>query len=238
MKHDAELMRVPFPEHPADLESRLVRLVEANRLHDATLRVVVVRNKGGLWEGPDQTRAYDLIALTADLHGWGDTVKLGLVRHGRHAAAPFAGTKILSWAQNLTWYEEAHLRGLDEVVLLNERDEVAECTSANIFVAHGDRVSTPPLSSGCLPGITRAVLLKEVHIPGFTVEERVLYTKDLESADQVFVTSTTRELLPVSSIEGLQIRNQSNACDALQKAFTAFAELYVEEAKRRRLTAV
>jgi branched-chain amino acid aminotransferase len=236
MKRDAELMRVPFPVHAEEMEAQLVRLVESNSVENGTLRVVVVRNRGGLWEGPAETRDYDLIALTADLHGWGDSVALGLVRNGRHAASPFAGTKILSWAQNLTWYEEAHARGLDEVVLLNEREEVAECTSANIFAAHGDRVSTPPLSSGCLPGITRAVLLGEVHIPGFTVEERVLRTADLEAADQVFITSTTRELLPVRSVEGLRIRNSSAACEALQKAFTAFADAYVRNARKSRLT--
>ena len=49
----------------------------------------------------------------------------------------FAGTKILSWAMNLTWVEEAHEKGFDEVILLNERGEVAECTSANVFIARG-----------------------------------------------------------------------------------------------------
>ena len=64
----------------------------------------------------------------------------------------FAGTKILSWAMNLTWLESVQSRGFDEAILLNERGEVAECTSANIFIANGSQVWTPPLNSGCLPG--------------------------------------------------------------------------------------
>jgi len=104
------------------------------------------------------------------------------VPHARHAASEFAGTKYLSWSENLARYERAHEQGFDEVVLLNERGEVAECTSANIFVVKGDQVSTPPLSSGCLPGVTRALLLEEIHVPGLAIAERILFTKDLEAA--------------------------------------------------------
>ena len=71
---------------------------------------------------------------------------------------------MLSWAFNLNWYREAHDRGFDEVVLLNEREEVAECTSANIFAVFGDQVYTPPLDSGCLPGITREILLSDIRV--------------------------------------------------------------------------
>ena len=71
-------------------------------------------------------------------------MRLGVVPQARHAASRFAGTKFTSWAMNLTMYDEAHDRGLDEVVLLNERDEVSECTSANIFIVEGDQVFTPP----------------------------------------------------------------------------------------------
>ena len=103
---------------------------------------------------------------------------------------------------NLTWLESAQRRGFDEVILLNERGEVAECTSANIFIANGSQVWTPPLSSGCLPGITRELLLGEVGVPGIQIGEKALLPEDLESADEVFITSTTRNLLPVLQIEG------------------------------------
>src|SRR5260370_11532683 len=101
---------------------------------------------------------------------------------------------------NLTWLEEAQGQGFDEVVLLNEREDGAECTSVNLVAAKGGEVSTPPLASGCLPGITRELLLNEIHVPGVRVTERVLTPADLESADEVFITSTTRELLPVAVI--------------------------------------
>jgi branched-chain amino acid aminotransferase len=152
--------------------------------------------------------------------------------HARHAASEFAGTKYLSWAENLTWYERAHEQGLDEVVLLNERGEVSECTSANIFIAEGGRAWTPPLDSGCLPGVTRAVLLEEIRAAGIDVREKTLLPEDLESADEVFITSTTRELLPVVSIEGLKVRRSGAVRLTLQQAFTSYVSAYV--APRRR----
>lgn len=222
MQRDAERMHVPFPSDPEQLKASLLRLVDANLAHNGTLRVAIVRNRGGLFEAPDQTREFDLIAFTKDLNPWGDSARLGLTLHGRHAQSEFAGAKILSWSQNLTWYEEAHQRGFDDMLLLNECGEVSECTSANIFSISGGEVATPPLSSGCLPGVSRALLLEEIGVPGITVVEKTLWPADLESASQVFITSSTRDLLPVSHIEGLSVK--SHGVDIVERLVRAFGE--------------
>jgi branched-chain amino acid aminotransferase len=229
MRQDALRMHVPFPTDADQLKSDLLRLAEANHARNATLRVDVVRNRGGLFEAPDQIRDFDVIAFTSDINPWGESARLGMKANGRHAQNEFAGAKILSWAQNLTWYEEAHQRGFDEVVLLNERGEVSECTSANIFAAAGREVFTPPLSSGCLPGVSRELLLAEIHVPGVSVVEKILLPADLESADQVFITSTTRDLMPVSHIEGLKVRSQGlDLVEQLAKAFAEYRDAYVK----------
>src|SRR5713226_7068120 len=185
MQRDAARMRVPFPADPLWMKSRLLKLVEANRASNATLRVVVVRNRGGVFDGPGLERDFDLIAFTKDLSEWSEQVSLAIKPNGRYAQSEFAGAKVLSWAHNLTWLEEARERGFDEVILLNEREEVSECTSANIFVVEGAQVWTPPLSSGCLPGVTRQLLLEEIQAPGISVGERTLLPQDLEKADRV-----------------------------------------------------
>src|SRR5580658_405186 len=227
MRHDATRMRIPMPLDGATVAADIQRLIEANSAWNAVLRLMVVRNRGGMFEGPSVTNDFDVIGFTTNVPPWGSAMKLGVIPNGRHAASEFTGAKILSWSENLTRYERAREQGLDEVVLLNERGEVSECTSANLFAVHGGRVATPPLSSGCLPGVTRAVLLEELRVPGLTVEERVLLPEDLESADEVFLASTTRELLPVVSIEGLRIHVGQSARDRLQHAFSACIESYV-----------
>ena len=110
------------------------------------------------------------------------------------------------------------------MILLNERGEVAECTSANIFAAVGSQVWTPPLSSGCLPGITRELLLGEIRVPGIELLEKALSPGDLEAADEVFITSTTRDLLPVFQIEDKKIGRSSEAREKLQAAFSDYLE--------------
>ncbi len=233
MHRDSDLVRVPFPWKPAELEEALLSLVEANQAYNATLRVAVIRNKGGIWEGPNLKLDVDLVAFTADRKNWGAEARLGIIPNGRFAASPFTGTKVLSWCSNLAWYEEAHLRGLDEVLLLNERGEVSECTSANIFAVSGDTVVTPPLSSGCLPGVTRELLLEVIKVPGIQVIERALTLNDLESVDGLFITSSTRDLLGVREVEGLSIHREDRVRTALEQAFTAWESVYVAGAVRR-----
>jgi branched-chain amino acid aminotransferase len=228
MARDAARMHVSFDIPAPDLEKALLRLIGANKAFDATLRVAVMRNKGGLFEAPQPARESDVIAFTAALTDWGEGVKLSYVPQGRHALSPFAGIKMTSWAQNLTWYEEAHEQGFDEVVLLNERGQVSECTSANIFIIQGNRVWTPPVkSSGCLAGVTRAILLEQIHVPGLTIGERELSPSDLEQSDQVFVTSTTRDLLPVLEIDHRPFAQNREILARLQKAFSEYRESYV-----------
>jgi branched-chain amino acid aminotransferase len=222
MKHDAALLRVAFPFSAGELESALLKLVEANQVVHGTLRVAVVRNRGGIFEEPAISSETDLVAFTANLADWGQGVKLAYVPDARHAASPFAGTKVTSWCQNLTWNEEAHERGFDEVILLNEYGRVSECTSANIFAVLGKQVCTPPLSEGCLPGVTRAILLEEIRVPDLLIEERNLTRADLETADQVFITSTTRNLLPVLEIEGHPVRQANAVFHQLHSAFSRY----------------
>ncbi len=230
MKRDAERMRVPFEISPGDLNRRLQQLIAANKAKEATLRVVVIRNRGGLFESPGIVRNSDLVAFTADINGWGDGVKLGYMPNARYAASPFAGTKYTSWAQNLTWYELAHERGLDEFILLNERGQISECTSANVFCVQGSTILTPPLEgSGCLAGVTRAVLMEEVRVPGFSIRESELTPADLEKSDCVFITSTTRDLLPVLEIDGIKLAPDLDKLLPLQQAFRDYRAEYVRK---------
>ena len=234
MRHDAELMHVPFPFSAAELQAQLQSLIAANQAVNATLRVAVVRNHGGSFEGTGILRPADLVAFTADLADWGTAVRLYYVPQGRHGGSPFSGTKVTSWAQNLTWYEEAHQRGYDEVILLNERGQVSECTSANIFLIRQNNIWTPPLNtSGCLPGITRALLLEEIRLAGIAISEHEFTPADVETADGVFITSTTRNLLPVREVEGIGLKQSGPVLEKLQHAFREYQMQYARTHQKK-----
>jgi len=246
LARDAERINVDIPASASEIESGLLRLIEANGRPDCTLRLVIVRNGGGMWEGPagGSARTSDVIALTADSKLWGDSVRLAVQPNARFAANEFAGVKILSWAQNLTWAEGAQKQGFDETILLNERGQVAECTSANIFAVLDGAVYTPPLSDGCLAGITREVLLNEIVLlkgaAGICIAERSLPLDDLYRADEVFITSTTRDLLPVHEIAGRALNRASGFPSTMvrERLSAAFREFVVRDIARRKLVGV
>jgi branched-chain amino acid aminotransferase len=238
MEKDARLMHVPMPADADAARRDLLALVEANAAFNATLRVAIVRNRGGFFEGEGIQRDFDMIAFTTDLHDWGKGAKLSVQEHARHGASPFAGTKVLSWSQNLTMLESAKAAGFDEVILLDENGRVSECTSANIFACGADGVvRTPPLDAGCLPGITRQVVLELAGTAGVRVEEAHVRLADLFGADSVFITSTTRELLPVSHIRSETMRKNDAPRAALHGAYAAYMERYVAEKQRDGLAA-
>jgi branched-chain amino acid aminotransferase len=136
--------------------------------------------------------------------------------------------KVTSWLNNVWHLAEAQKQGWSEVVLLNERSEVAECTTANIFSVKDGIVATPPLSSGCLEGVTRSVLLEIAPRNGVPMIERALTPDDLFAAEEVFITSTNRSLLGVSEIAGHKYAAAPGpVAQRLEQAFIAVMRKYV-----------
>lgn len=138
-----------------------------------------------------------------------------------------SGVKSISWLNNVWAVAEGAKEGFDEVVMLNERGEVAECTSANIFVVKGEKVFTPPLNSGCLEGVTRGILMEIAPEAGVSVVEQSLRPEDLYSADEVFISSTNRNLIKVCEIAGNVIPTRGIVCDRLNEIFDAYVADYV-----------
>ena len=202
---DAELIHVDLPVNLDGVRAGFAELIRHNDALEAVARICVFRSKGGRWEGPGTGASSDWVVLTDDLSPWPETASLDVRANARFAASPFVGAKTLSWSANLTMYEDAHRAGFDEVILLNERSEVTECTSANIFAVQNGITYTPPLLSGLLPGVTREVMLTELRSSSM-VREKVLSVDDLLEAEEVFITSSTRELLPVARIGETRLR--------------------------------
>jgi branched-chain amino acid aminotransferase len=229
LERDAERTHCPFPLQQSVVRGQLQELLRANKVGEGAARVYVVYNSVGFWRGDENFPRVDLILCSAGLPSYCEPARLGLREHGRYAASPLAGVKVLSWLDNVWNYYEAQQAGFDEVVLLNERGEVAECTAANIFCVKGGRVATPPVTAGCLQGITRSVLLEIGASAGAPVEERTLRPEDLYAADEVFISSTNRSMLGVSEIAGHQIASAPGPVTLkLEKAFGGFVRQYLE----------
>jgi branched-chain amino acid aminotransferase len=230
LEKDAALTRMPLAYTGARVRVMLQEVIRANQVKDGCARIYLVWNTVGAWRSEEKMPDVDLAITTADLPHYPDMVRLAVREHGRHAASPLAGVKTISWLDSVWAVAEAHKAGFDEVALLNERGEVSECTAANIFMAKDKRVFTPPLSSGCLEGVTRGILMEIAGEAGTNVVEKTLSLEDLYGADEVFVTSTNRNAIGVKEIAGHVIADGAigPVTKKLDEAFEEYMNDYVE----------
>jgi branched-chain amino acid aminotransferase len=230
LEKDSALTRLPMPYSGAKVRVQLQEVIRANQVKEGCARIYLVWNTVGGWKSDEKMPEVDLVITTADLPHYSEMVRLALREHGRHAASPLAGVKTISWLDSVWASAEAQREGFDEVVLLNERGEVAECTAANIFAVKDEKVLTPPLNSGCLEGVTRGILMEVAADAGTSVVEQTLRPEDLYAADEVFVTSTNRNVIGVKEIAGHTIANGATGplTKKLDEVFEAFIQEYVE----------
>ncbi|HEX8764408.1 MAG TPA: aminotransferase class IV, partial [Candidatus Acidoferrum sp.] len=228
LERDAHRTHCPLPFQEETVRAQLAEVLRANQVREGCARVYVIYNQVGFWRSGEHFPPVDLLIYSSDLPVNREPARLGLREHGRHAASPLAGVKVTSWLNNVWNLYEAQQAGYDEVVLLNERGEVTECTAANIFCVQAGRVATPPLSSGCLEGVTRGILLEIGPGLGVPVEERVLNPQDIFLSDEVFISSTNRSLLGVGEIEGRKFPAAPGPItQKLEHAFAAYIRDYV-----------
>ncbi len=229
LTRDAQLIQLPVSKTFDTVRRSLDELLRANAVGDGCVRVYFLYNRIGFWCSNESMPTTDFLMYTTDLVKRVGPVQLGVQPHGRYAANPLTGRKVTSWLQNVFSLEQAHQRGLEEVVLLNEHDQVSECTAANFYCVRGGKVLTPPLSSGCLGGVTRQVLLEIAPQAGIRIEERDLRIEDVYQADEAFITSTTREVQPVAQIEEHKFSQAPGPMTArLAELFSSYVRQYLK----------
>lgn len=119
-----------------------------------------------------------------------------------HPAAVDPRIKSNNLLNNALAMQEALRKGAVEALMRNHRGEISECSQSNFFLVRGGEVLTPPLEAGLLEGVTREFTFEVARDIGVPARHAVLADADLASADEMFITSTTREVLPVTSVDG------------------------------------
>jgi branched-chain amino acid aminotransferase len=114
---------------------------------------------------------------------------------------------------------EANRAGYDEAILLTDDGYIADGSGENIFAVHGDVISTPPLSTSILPGVTRETIVAIAQDMGYTVEQRNLIRADLYLADEVFMTGTAAEVTPIRAVDDQEIGPPGPVTLELQRAY-------------------
>ncbi|QGN57382.1 aminotransferase class IV [Nostocoides sp. HKS02] len=129
------------------------------------------------------------------------SASIAVVPWVRNERSAVAGLKTTSYAENVVALAYAKERGAIEAIFANTRGELCEGTGSNIFVVRDGVLFTPPLDSGCLAGITREVTIEWCRAEGIEVREEAMPLDVLQSAAEVFITSSTKDVLTVHGVD-------------------------------------
>ncbi|MBW3627581.1 MAG: aminotransferase class IV, partial [Actinobacteria bacterium] len=193
--HSAAGLGLALPGR-STLEGALAEVLAASGLAEARLRLTVTGGPAPLGSGRGAGPP-TVIAAVAPLDPVPPTAEVAVVPWPRNERGAVAGLKTTSYAENVVALARAAAAGAGEAIFANTRGELCEGTGTNVVVGVGGRLLTPPLSSGCLAGVTRALVLERCG-----VEEQPLPLSALADADEAFLTSTTREVQPIATVDG------------------------------------
>jgi branched-chain amino acid aminotransferase len=213
LHHSAELMALPVPFDDATLLGHIRDTMNAHSggLDEAYIRVLLTRGVGELSYSLDATPAPTLVIIVKPFvpppaRTFTDGIRLSLVsvrRNHPHALNPMIKSNNL--LNNALAMQEAMRAGADEALMRNQDGDLVECSQSNFFVVKNGEALTPPLSAGLLPGITREFVMEMAGALGVPAREARLTPEDLASADEAFITGTTREVTPVVQVDDLRI---------------------------------
>ena len=207
LRASAEMLRLPIPPTDAALSEAIA--TTSNRVAFETeryIRLLVTRGVGDLSYDPTSCATPTIVIIVkphrendAAVSTKGIRIMLSsVIRNHPDAINPrIKSNNLLNCALAM---QEAIRAGASEALMCNHRGELSECAQSNFFLVRHGAVHTPPLDAGLLEGVTRNFVFEVAKVAGIPVSETVLRTEDLRDADEMFLTSTTREILPVTRI--------------------------------------
>lgn len=199
LRKSCDGLGIAFPDEQT-LRKAIDAVSEANnQIAQGRMRITVTSGNGPL--GSDRINVSPTLVISvAAQKPWADSSEVLLVPWIRNEKSPIVGLKTTSYAENVYALEAAHEHGFSEAVFLSGQGLLAEGTGSNIFIVKNDEVLTPGTNSGLLEGITRELVLEWSSHPVFVKD---LTEDDLFEADEVFITSSTRDVHPVTRIAKL-----------------------------------
>ena len=204
---DRLLLDVPFDDATL-LQWMEQTVAAAGELDEAYIRVLLTRGVGDLTYDPKSTPTPTIVIIVKPLEEpaarvFNDGIRISLVDMLRnHPKSVNPLIKSNNLLNNALAMQAAYRAGAEEALMCNYRGELTECSQANFFMVRGGAAVTPTSAAGLLEGVTRAFVFELGKELGIDVREEVLLPKDLETADEMFITSTTRELSPVVNVDG------------------------------------
>lgn len=208
LRQSAEQIALTVPWTDADMHARIAATIAASDIPDEVyIRILLTRGVGDLVYDPAACPNPTTVIIVkphvdspATVYEDGVTISLvPIVRN--HPGSVNPRIKSNNLLNNALAMQQAVKRQTFEALMRNHRGELCECAQSNFFVVTGGVVRTAPLDAGLLAGVTRAFVLEMASALGYRTREETLLEQDLASADEAFLTSTTREIVPVVRVD-------------------------------------
>jgi branched-chain amino acid aminotransferase len=205
--HDARLRKnarrigLKMPLSPVGFRAAIASLLRRNRLKDATVRVMLSETAEGKPRLVITAKPFQPYPARCYAKG----ARTVFARTFSADSKSLSAIKTTSYLSRMIPRREAAGRGADEALLLSETGLVTEAASSNLFVVKGGLLLTPPLHDGLLAGTRRKVVIalaKKLKLP---FKEKSLRPKDLFQADEIFITSSLKDIMPIGWVEGKKI---------------------------------
>jgi len=208
----AKSIKLTVPLDKQELIRVVVDVLKKNQLKNGYVRIVLSRGVGRMGVDPRNCPKATIVVMAETREPlFGESVKgisaiiSSLRRTPSWALDP--RIKTLNYLNNILAKMEATEAGVEEAIMLNEQGYVAETSTENIFIVKNGIVSTPHPSLGVLKGITRDVIIRAVKELNYPLEERSITVHELYNADEIFVTGTAAEIVPIVKISGRVVGN-------------------------------
>ncbi|RBP47739.1 branched-chain amino acid aminotransferase [Roseimicrobium gellanilyticum] len=175
--------------------------LNANKLQEARVRFTV--SGGEMLGGPASSPGDEIFVCTAiPAAPTREADAVVMAPWPRNERGALTGAKTVSYAENMVALHHARCNGAGEAIFANTRNELCEGAASNVFLVRGGQLHTPPLSSGCLAGVTRELTLEVCRTHGISVSDEPLPASALVGADEAFLTSSMREVQAIASVDG------------------------------------
>ncbi len=210
LRNSSGKLKIVFEYTNSEIGDNIKALIEKNNIQNAYIRITLSRGTGGSGLGISDNhrptlliQAKPFIPYEAKLYDKGMVLVVSKSR--RSTSCPISYHKTTNLLKSIMLKEEAKTKSANEVVIINTDGFVAECVVSNIFIVINGRVITPSLDTNILPGITRRTVLDICNNSSIPASEEHFTKEKLIKADEIFITNSLMEIMPVSMIDGYKI---------------------------------
>ena len=205
-----------------DMRAATEAVLAANDRTEARLRITVTG--GPAPPGSHRAPVPPTVILVAfEIEPTAAQADVRIVPWSRNEGGALAGLKTISYAENVRALAYAEERGASEAIFANTQGNLCEATGSNVFFMRGGQCVTPPLTAGCLNGVTRQLLLEVGREIGVSIEQYDVPVGALGEADEAFLCSTVREVQPIATVDGVALPSVPGP--ATERLAAGFAKL-------------